>query len=256
MRCAACDRTESDRLFPVLFAEFKDPFSTQPLALVPVSEGNAGRMFGVGMGMFLWIPLGHPLRQLGAPYELVLAVVALAVPAGCGLGLSAGGWLDRYWLRVRRRRQELALVKRERRLELRAESGDVVAMYELGCLALQDSESPESATNLFGRAAEAGHPPAMSRYAALLERGAAPTDDAEILRWYRRAADEGDTRGMVGVARRQGKAPAERGIALNMLRNAAVLDDLEGVVRYARAVEQAGDTEEAYRWYGRGVPYP
>ncbi|RYF00508.1 MAG: sel1 repeat family protein [Oxalobacteraceae bacterium] len=79
---------------------------------------------------------------------------------------------------------------------LGARKGDVAALYRISRLLEtrpKDDQDRRDSLTLLGSAAERGHAPARFALGRRYERGEGVTADLEeALRWYRKAADQGD----------------------------------------------------------------
>jgi TPR repeat protein len=115
-------------------------------------------------------------------------------------------------------------------------------------LALRGGSAPAPAVQqLLRRAAEAGHPPAMTELGVRLTKGEGmPRDDVEAALWYRRAAEAGHLGGMhqLGYVLRRGQG-VER--------------DLPEAARWFRRAAEEGDVGSMYYygemlWQGQGGP--
>jgi TPR repeat protein len=137
-----------------------------------------------------------------------------------------------------------------------AERGDPAAMYHLGLH--EEAIDRARAARWLLRAAEAGYPAAMSRYAEYAAQGlgGVAQSDGEAGVWYRKAADGGDPAGLTWVgqgieaknpeaamplyerAAAAGYAPAMTRLALiradcDLFRRAADGGDVDGMFHYA-----------------------
>jgi TPR repeat protein len=156
-----------------------------------------------------------------------------------------------------------------------AERGDPAAMYHLA-LGEEAADAARAAKWLL-RAAEAGYPAAMSRYAeyATKGRGGVAQSDGEAGVWYRKAADAGDPVGLTWVAHRiesknpeaamplyeravaAGYAPAMTRLGLiradcDLFRRGADGGDVDGMFHYATKCTPADAREWLMKAGDRG----
>gem|GEM_PF-1195518 len=141
-------------------------------------------------------------------------------------------------------------------LEAAAQSGDAVALYELGLQRLSANHANEGIT-LLRRAADGGLAMAQYRMAKLYERGEGVPADLSIARqWTERAAASGNRRAMhdLGVyfARGEG-APLDEGAAFRWFRQAAELGVADSQynlgVLYQQGRGVGASTSEALFWF-------
>jgi TPR repeat protein len=128
--------------------------------------------------------------------------------------------------------------------------------------ALLKGQMLEEAFDLCHRASEAGHAPAMSTLGVLYDEGSGtPKDEAEAVRWYRKAAEAGDLVGMTQLGLRYqeggGGLPKDETEAVRWYRKAAEAGHAPamGILGsvYAKGIGVPKDPAEAVRWYRKAV---
>lgn len=122
-------------------------------------------------------------------------------------------------------------------------------------IASGEGEQAEIAA-LLRQGAEGGRVDAMSNYAILLRHRGGAEDEAEAVRWFRRAAEAGEKTAMMmlGWHYQNGRSVSQdTAQAIRWYRRAAELGNAQGALRLARLLAQghggADRRAEATRWY-------
>jgi TPR repeat protein/peptidoglycan hydrolase-like protein with peptidoglycan-binding domain len=139
-----------------------------------------------------------------------------------------------------------------------AETGDPSAMALVGLIATS-AGNPASAKVWLRKAEESGNPDAIALLGLMAYTGK-PPNDAEALRLFRKAADAGNSLGMMGLAlmHQEGRGVAKNEKeALRWLRNSAEAGEVSALQlvgnMHAEGRGTARDQAEAVRWYRRGA---
>ena len=146
------------------------------------------------------------------------------------------------------------------RAAVRAQSGDIQAMVDLGLLDLSPPEkprNPDEGLNWLRKAAAAGDPIAMFSLGVMYAEGrGVPKDDAEAIRWYGLAAKVGNTLAMTNLGAMYGEG---RGVTRDEVASSRwYLAGADGGsvpamfaigVRYAEGRGVPQSDAEALRWY-------